>query len=286
MKHAIIITAYHDPGQLNRLVANFTVHPDRFGVFIHIDLKSKISPQDIEAAPNVNVFKEYRVNWGGINHLKSLLFLTGKAVEEGGYDYFHWITGQDWPATTAEGFDRLTGRNPGCSYISYFPMPDQWTYRLRYYNFYDVFNYKTRFGGIMIRVLRSAQKISGIRRRMPEMEIYCGSTYCSLTLEAVKYLLDHTRDNPSWMKRCRHTFCAEEMYQHTVLVNSPLKDKLIKDNLRFIVWPDTPTTGPRVLNEKDFEEITSRNPLFIRKINASSARLLGMVEEYKGTLPD
>ena len=57
-------------------------------------------------------------------------------------------------------------------------------------------------------------------------------------------------------------------------MNSPLKDKIINNPLRYMVWP-----GPKVLDESDYEKIKQTDSLFIRKIDSNiSDKLLKRLE--------
>lgn len=118
------------------------------------------------------------------------------------------------------------------------------------------------------------QKGLGIRRKKFPMPLYGGSGYMSLTQEAVTYILSFIRANPMILKRFEHTFCAEELIFQTLLMNSPLKDKIINNPLRYMVWP-----GPKVLDESDYEKIKQTDSLFIRKIDSNiSDKLLKRLE--------
>lgn len=75
MKQAILITAYKDYSHLKRIV-DFFDHD--FQIYIHLDKNSEISHSlidEIITNNKVKVFrKKYKVNWGGLNHLRAILF--------------------------------------------------------------------------------------------------------------------------------------------------------------------------------------------------------------------
>jgi hypothetical protein len=54
---------------------------DGFEFYIHIDKKSSLDLALLKNIKKVHLFKEYTVNWGSINHLKSILFLADKALK-------------------------------------------------------------------------------------------------------------------------------------------------------------------------------------------------------------
>ena len=63
----------------------------------------------------------------------------------------------------------------------------------------------------------------------------------------------------------RHTFCAEEIYIPTVVMNSQYANNTDKDNLRFIVWEERHGSIPAVLDETDLVPITQSEAYFARK---------------------
>ena len=46
MKHCVLITAYKDAPQINRLISRI---PEDWGIFIHLDKKSEIKDGDIDS---------------------------------------------------------------------------------------------------------------------------------------------------------------------------------------------------------------------------------------------
>lgn len=283
MKHAILITAYKDFNALEQLVASFD---SNFNIYIHIDKKSKVSDftvQNILKYTNVKcVNRSYRVNWGGINHLKAYLLLSEKALKEAENQYFHLITGQDFPLQNTRFFNELllyNGSN-NFSYLDYFKMPStEWENggmnRLEQYNFYDFFNAKSFLGLKCIRFIQKMQTILKIKRPVNFKEqLYGGSTYWTLSRSALHYVIDFTQLNPQFLERFKHTFCAEEIYFQTVLLNSKHAQNSINDNLRCIDWESGKGGFPAFLDETDYDFIVSSKKLFARKITSSKLKEL------------
>lgn len=98
MKHAILIMAHKNVDYLCRLVKYFDKDCD---VFLHIDKKQNIAPDELL---RLNGYKQvklisraYNVNWGGTSILDCELFLLRTALAQSNADYFHLISGQDYP---------------------------------------------------------------------------------------------------------------------------------------------------------------------------------------------
>lgn len=274
MKHALLITAFKDLDQLATIAGCVD---DRFKIFVHIDRKTTLSEAQmhrLQAIPRIVCCEQfYRVNWGGRNHLRAILHLCEEALKHPDIGYLHCITAQDLPIKSPEHiithFTRLEGR----SYLEYFSIPAEgWEEgggldRLRYFSFYDGFNFKTQRNRI-VRLIQW-QKRLGIRRSYARSlpKLYAGSTYWSLHRDAVAHVLAYTRAKPQLLKRLKHTFCAEEFYFQTVLVNSPFAASLIPENRRLILWTPKHNSVPAILDEEDWDVIEKSDAFFARKFD-------------------
>lgn len=287
MKQAILITAYKDIQQLKELVVFFDAQS--FNVYIHLDRKSKFSPEEIPflKEPQVKLIStRYKVNWGGFNHLKSYLYLSNEALKDEENFCFHLITGQDFPVKPKSYFLKFGKeqiREPR-DYLAHHEVPfSRWSgggvNRLTYYHLYDFFDakkYKTE-----IRKFVRLQKKLGLIRKLPKdfLQLHGGSTYWTLSKDALTYVVDYTKNNPKFFKRFRYSFCAEELYFHTILLNSPFANRVVNDNLRHIDWSVDRGSTPVVLDERDYGVLVQGNCLFARKFDKKSLGLKKQLQE-------
>ena len=268
MKQAILITAYK---QIDQLVNIIDFFDDNYTFYIHIDRKSKVNLAPLQSlvGKKIFVYREYPVYWGGITHLKAILFLASKALQNEENSYFHLITGQDFPAKPLTYFDK--GFDQSKDYIRINEMPrKEWPLnggmdRIDYYNPYDWVNAKqiVRWMNLLVRI----QKIFKLKRSYPPEfpKLYAGSTWWSLTRNTLQYVIDYTHNNPMIINRMKYTFCSEEMYFQTIIQNSPCAQNVVDDNLRYIDWVSGRGGKPAFLDSNDFPEITASNKLFARK---------------------
>lgn len=272
MKHAILVTAYKNPQQLNELADFFN---EDYSFYIHIDKKSRIADSDIkilESKPAVKlVSREYSVNWGSVDHLKAILLLSKECANDKDIDYVHLITGQDFPVKSPQQISDYLKENYGTEYLSARPLPIKtWIEgglnRVIYYNPYEIFNAKS-WQRLFIKAFVQMQKIVGYKRKLPSElnSLYGGSTYWTLTLPAVEYYLSFLDKHPNVLETYKYTFCAEEILLHSILMNSPFKEKVAKKNLRFMLWENRDGIYPANLDERDFEDIISSDAFFARK---------------------
>ncbi|MFR9165490.1 MAG: beta-1,6-N-acetylglucosaminyltransferase [Dysgonomonas sp.] len=289
MQQAILITAYTNIKHLNDITESLN---DNYIFYIHIDTKSDIRDSDIERLSKKNnvafIKKEYNVNWGGLNHLKAILLLLAEAVKDENTKYFHLITGHDYPIKTANEISSFLEDNEN-SYMEFNELPyDNWENggfdRILYYNFHDYINGRKGWKKAFLRKAVQIQKISGIKRKLPNdfpEKIYGGSTYWSLNRSCVLSVFDYMKEHPKYLKRFRHTFCSEEIFFQTILLNSPLKNSILNNNKRFIVWEERNGNYPANLDETDYEKIMQSDAFFARKFEYPvSERLLEKIKKH------
>jgi len=72
----------------------------------------------------------------------------------------------------------------------------------------------------------------------------------------------------------RYSFCSEEIYFQSVLINSDLKQTIQNNNLRYIDWQSNRGGTPSYLDSTDVDKIISRDYLFARKFDDKSSEQL------------
>lgn len=271
MKQAILITAYTNFKHLLEIIKCFN---SSFEFYIHIDKKSKASKilNVIKAQKNVKyINSKYSVNWGGYNHLKCILHLVNLALNNEDIQYFHLISGQDFPTKNPEYFTEFLTKNYGKDYLSYHEFPtDRWPNggidRIEYFNFYDVFNAKSKQISWIYRAINLQRKLR-IKRKLSKKipKLYGGSTWWTLKRETLLYIQDFTQNNKPLLNRLKYTFCSEEFYFQTVIMNSEFSKNVVNNNLRFIDWNDRNGSNPAFLDKTDLENINNSENLFARK---------------------
>ena len=283
MKQAILITAYKN---FNHLIDLIDFFDDDFEIFIHIDKKSileKTTIDNIKSKKNVVfISSKYTVNWGGLNHLKCYLLLAEQALKNPELGYFHLISGQDYPVKTLNHFKKILGTPYLKDYIEFFKIPTPiWINhnggldRVEYYNLYDIINAKRHIKWLW-RIVRIQKKI-GIKRHLSKRigTLYGGFTWWSLTRDTLQYVIDYTIQKPYLIKRMKYTFCPEELYFQTVIMNSKYAKNVSNNNLRYIDWNPSrvgkDSTSPAILDLNDLEKIKNSNMLFARKFDTPNS---------------
>lgn len=288
MRHAILILAHKNADFLCRLISHFSKGCD---VFIHYDKKSMLSTEERQRicgyAQVVYFSQEYDVNWGGTSVLYAEMLLLRIALEKSDAQYFHLISGQDFPLCSFERFDDFFERCGGKNFVKYLHLPNiRWennTYhRFQYYFPFDLAAGKENPRG-WVREQVFEQKKNGIKRSIPDDfdHLYGASQWFSINREAVRTLLDYTRRHPSLYKRMWMTFSPEESYVATVLVNLLGTEKVVPCNHRFIRWKNENGNCPANLSKVHFYYLLENECFFARKLEKEcSENLLCLINKY------
>ena len=289
MKQGILITAYKEFHHLIKLINFFD---DDFYLYIHIDKKSPITKDEtevIQKAKNVVFYsRQFNVNWAGINHLKSFLLLSREAMKNENIDYFHAISGLDFPTKSCSSIKRYLINNNGKEFLNCSEMPrkvwgdDGGMSKICYFNFYEFFNGHSRIGGNILHLLRKAQKKLKIKRNIPQNfpKLFGGSPWWTLSYPCLKYVVDYTKNNPCFLKRFKYTFGPTEIFFQTIIMNSHFKPNVINNDLRYIDWNNRNGSNPSNLDETDYDKIIKSDAIFARKFTYPvSERLVNKIEE-------
>jgi len=275
MKHAFLITAYTDAKQLKDLVASLDSPDSSF--YIHLDKKS--SKQITEELSNLKkqsnvhfVSDPVNVYWGGYSHLKSFLLLINEAVKDKNITYLHTLSGQCHPIVSITKIQEFFLANKGKEFMTYNELNlMNWSggnfNRLHHYHLNDWFNIRLKFWKRINSRFLQLQRIFWVKRRLSIKfkNYYGGGTWWSLSINAVKYIQQVICNNPDLLKKFKHTHCSEEIFFQTILMNSPFKNKIISDDLRYVEWNTRDGNCPAILNEIDLEQIKNSKKLFARK---------------------
>lgn len=281
MKQAILITAYKDLDFLSEIISYFD---DDFYFFIHIDKKCKEDTSGLNHFNQVYVYHNYHIEWGGSNHLMAILLLIREAYKKHEYEYFHLITGSDFPVKPLSAFKDFFEKHQNENFMEYFPLPrDSWgedggLKRIRYYwfglNWVDV---RGRFWELIRLSLRIQKKLKINRKfRYFNGKLWAGGTYWSLSEHAIEAFIRFVDENPRYIRRFRCTSIGEEIFLQTVLLNL---DVLVTNNyLRYIDWGED-GANPVTLTEEDYDRILESDCFFARKFDKiNSATLIDKIK--------
>ena len=99
-----------------------------------------------------------------------------------------------------------------------------------------------------------------------DMKPFAGSAWWTLSYEAIEYIILKIDKNPKILSYFKRVILPEEIFFQTILLNSPLKNTTVNNNLRYIPW-EKGTPHPKILKVSDFNEIINQDNFFARKFD-------------------
>lgn len=282
MNHIFIVIAHSQPDLLARIIKRLEASNHYF--LIHIDKKTEIAPfLPIKKYQNVQfATKRLSVNWGGYSQIKCTLFmLTQSMCHEVSFDYFHLISGVDYPLVSNDEFDRFFEHSDKKSYM-HFDSPKE-TVEWRKYKYPNRLKWAFLDNWILKKTRIASFFLNRFFPRKVDFDLYAGWSWWSWHRDVVSFVLNYLESHPQYHKRFYYTSCCDEVIFHTMLFDKAKELRIEKYNsLRYIDWyPTRPTpTLPLVLDERDFESIINSGCFFCRKIDGQkSKKLMDMIDD-------
>ena len=237
VKHAYLLIAHTNFQQLQTLID--LLDDRRNDIYLHIDKKSKNVPQFHTKHSALHLIEPINVVWGGHSQIRCELKLL-EAAAKGNYRYYHLISGMDLPLKNQDQIHTFFRDHDGNEYM-YFDEEacDSGSFRDRvqhYYFFGNLgFNTRKKIGhGLRLvdQISVKVQKTLHIYRK-PIFPLYKGSQWFSITDDLVQYVLSRKADV---RKQFDYTFLTDEVFLQSVAMTSPMKDRIVNNDLRAIDW--------------------------------------------------
>jgi hypothetical protein len=237
------------------------------GFIIHIDASARLSAvqafrKDLESLPVVYT-QRVSSRWGSYRQAMAIMHCIQAAVGRmEPFDRYVLISGQDYPIAPRARLFEFFESNPRAEFIEAFPLDVTeadsagWTpyYRFRRYHIW---------------IGQRHVALPFVRKPLPPLPIYHGSTWWALTRAALLYVAAQFRSDRSLQSYLQTGFLVDEVYVPTLLMASSFASRIEGSNVTFAQW--TPTSGPhpKTLQMGDLEELLSSSKLFARKFDAS-----------------
>ncbi len=273
-RHAYLIIAHNDFDVLEKLL--MLLDNDRNDIFIHIDKKVKNFDFDyyknIVKKSGLCFTERTNIMWGHHSQIMCELLMLKYAVQ-GEYQYYHLLSGIDFPVKKQSEIHRFFDENNGKEFVRIADFDkNSIESRVVYYHFTRYHRnrnkYIRRIGRYIDRMLVNIQKRLKIFRKIANAaNIKGGPNWFSITHSLAMYVVSEEK----WIrKHFKHTLCADEVFLQTLITNSSFKENLYlnnrkySDNMRYVSWG---ANAPRVLDNSDFDLLINSNKLFARKFS-------------------
>ena len=238
---AFFILCHKTPQQVIRLVERLR---DENSVFvIHVDRRAEREVYDtLKVFSNTHpgqvllCQQRYRCYWGRFGIVQATLSCIRETVAfELPVDYAFLLSGQDYPIKSTDHIRSFLDEHAGKQFIESFPAdePNRWSEAKDDHNALNRVLYWTIS-------FRSRHIQLRLRRQFPfGFRPHGGSMWWCLTKECVAYIDRFVRENPSYKRYFRNVFVPDKSFFQSIISNSPYKDRIISDDLRYIDW-DSP----------------------------------------------
>jgi len=275
MRHSYCILAHDFSHALVHLVSYLSNDVNN-SIFIHVDAKSDISEFLTLISHNVKIIDDrVNVRWGGIEMINATISLL-KNVEGDGFCTL--LSGDDFPCKTLEELNYFFS-NPevvGKNLIHFQDGRNSFVDpKIRFNYIYPHYFFKknrTRYEKFCCWVYKKFPRKKNLfgctYLREKNIQLFKGTQWFSLNKKSLDKILDFLENNNDYYKSFMGTFCADEIFFHTLIkylrlptYHDPLA---VNDCLRYVDW----TTGPqypKLLDETDLERISDSKCLFARK---------------------
>lgn len=273
MRIVYVILAHQLPEQLERLVRRLSTPSALF--LIHINRRS--DDATLEAArdaladlDNVVFLRRTKLYWGGFGHVRATIEALDELERRSErFDYVALLTGQDYPIKPVATIESMLAESGGRSFMAYDRLPGGWA---------DGMKRITHWHSRRVGVARGWHLHLPIRRRFPQgLTPYGGSSYWWLSREAIEYVQRFIAEQPRAYRFFKHVDVPDEIFFHTVVMNSPLRESVVNDELRLVDWTREPL--PWVFGADDLETLRRSSKVLARKFDSTiDAEILDLID--------
>ncbi len=274
-KHAYLVMAHDQFPILFRLLHD--LDDERNDIFLHIDSKSRKAPlEKIKKSvtrANLYLVERMKVNWGGYTQIKCELHLLENAMKKGTYSYYHFLCGTEFPLKNQNDIHAFFDANQGKEYIEY-DMHSEFIKRVKYYHFFNECGRPGLRNGIRFlentfrKWMLKLQESMGIdMTKKYDMTFMKGNANWSITENLAKFVLEKKEEI---QKIYLHSYCADEVYLHTIVYNSSFFDNVYRDsdgntsNMRKQQWAKNMNN---CYHMNDIDGLLESQVLFARKFS-------------------
>ena len=276
LSYALLV--HKNPEQVRRLV-------DRLrgpGVRVYMNVFKARTPEarapwertfPEDGDPDLKVVYKYGPSWGAFGLIEATLDAM-RSFRPSDYDYFVNLSGQCYPLRAQAEIGRrleaasaswmtfrevlLPGAQPSAANGgSAQPHPTRHRPQRFTHRHYRIALHEY---GVVVRVPR-------FRKSLPEHLVpYRGSQWFCLRKDHVDYVLEYVEHHPAVLRYFRRSGIPDETFFQTILANSPLRDQIRNEPLRYFALSGG---EPLTLGMKDLPALLASDRLWARKFDTT-----------------
>jgi hypothetical protein len=262
VKIAYLVLTHKSSIPLTRLINTLNCEDVYF--FIHISTNSS----DEFLYEVNNTFKTYKnvflidrcaCVWGEFGIVEATIEgIKTIVISNINIDYVVLLSGQDYPIKSNKHIKEFFTASNGRCFINNFPIP-RWGWHNGFY-----------------------KRIPSKYKLPSNISLWGGSTWWCLTRECIYYICYYIIKNPDYIEYCKRLFAPDEIFFHSIVMNSTLKSSVINDGLKYIDWDyaPSPQKHPATLSKEYFSILSNSTSLFARKFDIEyDYEILDMIDK-------
>jgi len=274
--HAYMIIAHRQFDLLAKLIT--ALDDERNDIFVHIDAKVRdFDFEKFKVLPKrsrIYFTPRIGVTWGDFSQVKCELILLAEVdkMQKSGraYDYVHLISGADLPIKSNDEIHRFFNENAGRQFVHFTAdnVSESSEGRIKYYHLFR--RHRNILTKILAQIALRVQMLFGVNRlKNKNIKVQKGCNWFSITGAFAAYIAQASKPLE---KIFRFSYCGDEVFVQTALLNSPFADDVYMKNCgnnhlacaRLIDWQ---RGNPYVFKMQDFDLIKNSPAMFARKFD-------------------
>lgn len=274
MKIAFLILCHKNPTQVNKLI---TVLNDKdVAFYIHVDKKSNMSI-NIKKGDNIHLLddsKRLDIKWGQNQMIHATVNLIESALKEDTeYDYFWFLSGQDFPIKSIDYIKKYLDKNRGINYMDIMSKDDKLYKRflkrneLKYAKFMpnqDIVS--TIIKHLYILITGGPNKTLLFKRKNKTgLDFNFGSSWWILNYDCIHSMYNRIMTNKDILKYFDNCLCPDESLFQSLFMSSSYNGTQ-KEIPILIDWKGQ-NRHPKTFTINDYDELHNSKYLMARKFD-------------------
>lgn len=264
MRICYLVLVHHKFEQALRMVRRLA-GPDSGFVF-HIDTSADSTcvasfRAELQSFKPVVYAPSVKSRWGSYRQALAIMRCVQAAVRQmEPFDRYVLLSGQDYPIAGRAEITEFFSKHPDTEFLEAFPQDVTDAAVPGWSPYY-------RFRRHHIWIGERRLHVPVLRKGVPPIPIFHGSTWWALTRAAAVYIADQFDSNRRLKRYLRTGFLVDEVYIPTLIMGSPFSSRVAGSNVTYAEW--TPTSGPhpKTLRTDDLDGLLASPKLFARKFD-------------------
>lgn len=270
---ALVVLAHKNPAQVRELLRR--VSSPHVVSFLHIDRAAGDAKPFVPAEGNVQLVEpRHRCRWGDPGLIDAILSCLRAARRHApSARYVCLISGQDWPLIDAQALPDRVASGDFAAHISGCALSDRQSADDKLHRLQGYWAPGWVPTSLLRRIVQRLLKLLPARSLQRLPPLWFGSVWFDLRADLADHVLDYAARHPKYRRAFRLSRCADEIFFHTIVFNSPWKEAVSQGDesrcllgLRYIDW-SRGGRHPRTLGPEDLAAARASGATFARKFD-------------------